>query len=217
MFEALYAIFLNIVGNLLTPFAKNFFGRWIKFDVPEHDVEPITPLPPAPEPALSEEEQEQIRAHNRERLGAIFSLVVLYGATFMVLYYAMAAPMQLKTLGVHQGLYLGETRLGWPLWLNGDAIFWVALFAAVALYYPLFRGAQFIAYHVARWLNQLSKVTPLQFSSLVGLAFFGLTLVVCGHWVFVLYPKYTYAQALSMPFVVAVAGIGFMASQNRSA
>lgn len=75
-------IVTSIIGNLLTPSVKKLFSRWITFDVPEDLKEPTAPPHPEPTRNLSEEDQERIRAYNRERLQAISWLIFLYGFTF---------------------------------------------------------------------------------------------------------------------------------------
>lgn len=207
-------IVTSIIGNLLTPSVKKLFSRWITFDVPEDLKEPTAPPHPEPTPNLSEEEQERIRAYNRERLQAISWLIFLYGFTFFFLYQTIALPMSIKLLGAGH-FNLADTRIGFTADMSQESIRWVAWPVAIVLYYPFLMGAQRIAYYIAQAWNQLQEVTPFRFTSFIVLAFISLCLLLSGQWIFLLYPKYTYFQAVSLPFIITFIGIMYASSRHR--
>ena len=122
--------------------------------------------------------------------------------------------MSIKLLGAGH-FNLVDTRFGFTADMSRDSVHWIAWPVAILLYYPLLMGAQRIAYYVAQAWNQLHKVTPFRFSSFVVLAFIGLCLLLSGHCIFLLYPKYSYLEVISIPFLITLIGIMYASSRHR--
>jgi hypothetical protein len=208
--EYLISIVLNIVGNLLTPAARQLL-RW-----PAEPDNPQPIAPPSVSSPLPEEEKELIRAYNRERLERAGRILWIHGITFFFLFAAFYLPLLVKTMP-NQDILLSMTRFG-SLGLEGtfsrDGVGWLSLVLTLALYLPLWLLSQPIGHVVATIWDQVQRVSPTRYASLIALSFFALSFLVAGHWVYVLFPKNSYLMSLGLPFF-AVFGIGALSSNRR--
>ncbi len=209
--DYIISVLLGIVGNLLTPSAKRLL-HW-------HAEAPNDPTPLAPiasgEPEVDDAYKEQIRAYNRARLSRASWIIWIHGFTFFLLFAAFYLPLMWKpTPG--QDVLLVATRLAfigdWSF--RGDRLAALSLLLALLLYVPIWLASQPIGRLIAGLWDQLYRVTPKRYMSLIVLAFFALTLLVAGHWIYLLYPSQSYVGALMLP-IVLFAVVGYFASARR--
>lgn len=210
--EYIVSVLLSIVGNLLTPTAKRFL-RW--------PVEPDSPSP-LPIPAVkersfaTEEEKEMIREYNRQRLARIGRFLGIHAITFLFLLAAFYLPLMLRSMP-GKDIALSDTRLvvfGIESAIDHQRIGLLSLTLSFLLYAPIWFLSQLIGHFAATVWDQLNKVTPARYASLIALSFIGLAFLVAGHWVFVLFPQNSYLFSVGLPFI-AVGVVGFLSSSRR--
>ena len=203
----------SILGNLLTPYTKNIF----KWPEPERGSGKET-IEERPEATAEEkpDDKEHIRRKNRERVIAISQLIFLYGYTFFVLYISIYSPIGFGLFGDNVFL-LSETRL---FWLCDNCDFTtenqthIAAITAIVLYYPVWLLAQKLAIIIERVLDNITKLTTMQYTALLVGIFFVISLFIAGNWVYLLYPKFTYLESIGLPFVVVIIGVLFILSNK---
>lgn len=208
--EYFISVTLSIIGNLLTPTAK----RILRWPAEPNDPQPLSP-PELVEPS-SENNKERIRAYNRERLERASRIIWIHGITFFFLFGAFYLPLLLKSMP-NVDIPFSATRLailGWDLSFNHERVGWLSFALALLLYVPLWLLSQPLGHFVATIWDQLQKVTPARYVSLIALSFFALSFIVAGHWVYVLFPSNTYLMSLALPFL-AVFGIGYLSSNRQ--
>ena len=208
--ESIIAVILSIIGNLLTPTAK----RVLRWPAEPNDPRPLSP-PELVEPP-SEDDKERIRAYNRDRLERASRIIRIHGITFFFLFGAFYLPLMLKSMP-SADIPFSATRLailGWDLSFNHERLGWYSFALTLSLYVPLWLLSQPLGHFVATIWDQLQKVTPTRYASLIALSFFALSFIVAGHWVYVLFPSNTYLVSLAIPFL-AVFGIGYLSSNRR--
>lgn len=209
--DYLLSVLLSIVANLLTPMAKRAI-HW----PPELD-EPVQQKLVEEELAIPDDEyKERIREQNRARLAALGRVIAVHMITFFFLLAAIGLPLLFKSLP-GKGIDWSATRLGaWggDLYVPDGRTFTTTLCLSLVFYLPVWVLSQPIAYYVASLWDQLSKVTPARYTSLIALSFAGLCFLIAGHWIYFLFPSIGYYQSLTLPFV-AMFGVGFLSSQRR--
>ncbi|WP_297533287.1 hypothetical protein [Thalassolituus sp.] len=212
MVSFLLSIIAGIIGNFLTPFltpfARKIFAKR-RLDIPQQNEEPA----PLGESEPAEEGREHIRAINRAKLESVVSMLILYGATFYILYQAVALPLNFKLFGTDQFSLL-QTRLGLDVSLHRDIVPLFSFGLAVLFYYPAFITAQRIAYYVAAAWDKLEKVTSIQLIGLTVVAFSVPATLLSGHWIYLLYTQYSYGQALMIPVSVGIFGLFAFVSES---
>ena len=196
----------SIIGNLLTPYTKNIF-KWpeVKEDTDKEVVEDE----PEAVAEITPDDKEKIRARNRERFTAFSQLTFLYGYTFFVLFISFYSPLGFGLFG--DNIFpLSETRL---YWLCENCAFTqenqthISAIAAIILYYPVWLIAQKLGVLIERVIDKVTKLTSTQYTFLLVGVFFVISLFVAGNWVYMLYPKFTYLEAIGLPFLVVIVGI----------
>lgn len=194
--EYLISLVLNIVGNLLTPTAKRLL-RW-----PAEPNDPRPRPPPGPKQLSSEYEKEFIRAFNRDRLERAGRILWIHGVTFVMLFAAVVVPLLLKTMP-NNDIQLSDTRLavfGLEAIYSQDRVFRFSLALAVLFYVPFWFLSQPIGHFVATIWDQVEKVSPARYANLIAFSFFAWSLLLAGHWSYVLFPKLSYLTSLALPF-----------------
>jgi hypothetical protein len=208
--EYIISVILSIIGNLLTPAAKKIL-RW--------PAEPNDPRPvdlPEIVDLPSEDDKERIRAYNRERIERASRIVWIHGVTFFFLLGAFYLPLLLKSMP-STDIPFSATRLSildLDLSFDHERLGWFSFTLALLFYVPLWLLSQSLGHFVATVWDQLQKVTPARYASLIALSFFALSFIVAGHWVYVLFPNNAYFMSLAIPFL-AVFGIGCLCSNRR--
>lgn len=208
--EYIISVILSIVGNLLTPTAK----RVLRWPAEPNDPHPLSPPELVERP--TEDEKECIRAYNRERLERASRIMWIHGITFFFLFGAFYLPLLLKSMP-NVDVPFSATRLailGLDLSFNHDKVGWLSFDLAILFYVPVWLLSQLLGHFVATIWDQLQKVTPARYASLIALSFFALAFIVSGHWVYVLFPNNTYLMSLALPFL-AVFGVGYLSSNRR--
>ncbi len=211
--ETIVTIILGIISGLLTPHAR----RWLRWTFTPHKIGQLELDIEAIKPVQSSEEKEEIRAHNREQLNAVRKFAFLYGVTFFFLFIAVYMPLGWAMLST-EGLFFVNTRLVWlcancSIGREVQTIFSVVI--AVLLYVPVWLLSQFISSLIATVFDHINQVTPSKFMGILVFVFLGISLLVAGHWVFLLYPKYSYLQSLGIPFVAVLLGGAFATGNNQ--
>jgi len=208
--EYIVSVLLGILGNLLTPTAKRLL-RW-----PAEPDEP-TRLPiPIIKGHVTNDEKEAIREYNRQRLEQVGRLVWIHSITFLFLFSAFFLPLLWRTMP-GKDVDLAETRLptfGADIALDHQHIGLLSLGFTLLLYVPVWLLSQPVGHFFATVLDQIHQVTPTRYASLIALSFVGLSFLVAGHWVFVLFPQNSYLSSVALPFV-AVGVVGFFSSARR--
>ncbi len=213
--EAILSIIYSIIANLLTPYAQHFFPKW-KLKIEEKNTSPELQEPKY-HPDLTEAEKQRARKNNREKLARLAQQVFLFGFPAFILYAALRLTFEFKAFG-KVGFSFGDTRLDWlfgDLQVGDKTITAIILILWLITYPYCFKAAQKLAFHIGGVLDQIWKVSPNQFITLTVLSFFPIALIVAGQLVFLLYPKFSYLQAIAAPFVVALIGGAFVLSQSQ--
>lgn len=209
--EYIISVILSIVGNLLTPTAKKLLHWPVEPDQPV----PL-PIPDVGEATLrTDEEKEAIREYNRQRLARVGRLLWIHGITFFILCIAFYLPLKLR-MPQNADLAFGDTRLaafGLDCVFNHQQVGLISVAFALLLYVPIWFLSQPIGHFVATLWDQVSKVSPARYVSLIALSFIALVFVVSGHWIFVLFPKNSYLFSIGLPFV-AVAAVGALSGRR---
>lgn len=210
--EYIVSVLLSIVGNLLTPTAKRIL-RWPA----EPDSPSPLPIPDVKERAFpSEAEKEAVRTYNRQRLARVGRLFWIHATTFLFLLAAFYLPLMLRSMP-GKDIALSDTRLavlGIDSAIDHQRIGLLSLTLSLLLYVPIWFLSQPIGHFMATVWDQLNKVTPARYASLIALSFIGLAFLVAGHWVFVLFPQNSYQFSVGLPFI-AVGVVGFLSSGRR--
>jgi len=202
----------SILGNLLTPYTKNIF-KWPR--PINAEVEPLKDHLVAPEEEIPDNKEFQ-REKNRAKLVAISQLFFLYGYTFFVLYISIYSPIGFGVLGDNI-LPFSETRL---YWLCETCLFTtenqthIAAIAAISLYYPIWILAQKLVTYIEKGLDHITKITSTKYTALLVGVFFVISLFIAGHWIFLLFPKFSYLEAIGLPFIVVIIGVLIIISNN---
>jgi hypothetical protein len=208
--EYIISVILSIIGNLLTPTAKKIL-RW---PAEPNDPQPFSP--PEITESLSEDHKELIRAYNRERLERASRIIWIHGITFFFLFGAFYLPLLLKSMS-SLDIPFSATRLAildLDMSFNHERTGWFSFALALLFYVPLWLLSQSLGHVVSTIWDQLQKVTPARYASLIALSFFALSFIVAGHWVYVLFPQNSYLMSLALPFL-AVFGFGYLSSNRR--
>lgn len=208
--EYIISVILSIIGNLLTPTAKKVL-RW-----PAEPNDPYPLFPPELIEPPSEDHKELIRAYNRERLERASRIMWIHGITFFFLFGAFYLPLLLKSMP-NLDIPFSATRLailGLDLSFNHERVGSLSFAFALLFYVPLWLLSQPLGHFVATVWDQLQKVTPVRYASLIALSFFALSFIAAGHWVYMLFPNNTYIMSLALPFL-AIFGIGYLSSNRR--
>jgi len=199
----------SIIGNFLTPYTKSIF-KWPEpketasnneVADEEAELEPVAEITP--------DDKERIRKRNRERITALSQLIFLYGYTFFVLFISFYSPIGFGLLG-DNAFPLSETRL---YWLCEGCAFTkenqthISAISALILYYPAWIIAQKLGVLAERVIDNFTKLTSTQYTLLLVGIFFVISLFIAGNWVYLLYPKFTYLEAIGMPFFVIFVGM----------
>jgi hypothetical protein len=75
--------------------------------------------------------------------------------------------------------------------------------------------AQLAANPIAQYIHRdWRPVDPILYRRIVGLTIIALAFLLCGHWVYFLYPKYGYGTSVLLPFF-AVGMVGVLSSSRR--
>lgn len=178
----------------------------------------LEPLPPLqePEPIVSGSsgELEARRESNRKRLVELVAQVYFYGASFYVLFAAIYLPLSFKNFGTPKSLDFLSTRLPLDLTLASHNFSTVALVAAFTLYIPCWLLSIKVASLVARIWHNYQEVTPLRFGLFITLSMFLFGFLICGNWIYILYPQNSYVMSVLLPFVIILLAAGFASSRK---
>ncbi|MCE4553804.1 hypothetical protein [Pelomonas cellulosilytica] len=208
--DYIISVLLGIVGNLLTPTAKRVL-RW-PAEIPD---DPTLLAPLSEQSELDDAYKEQIRVHNRARLNRAARILWIHAFTFFALFAAFYMPLMWKATPGHD-VELAATRLsllsGWSF--RGDRLLELSLLLASAFYAPLWLISQPIGNLIATAWDQLYKVSPARYASLIGLAFMAQSFLIAGNWIYLLYPNQSYVDALMLPVVLVLIG-GYFGSARR--
>jgi len=199
----------SIIGNLLTPYTKNIF-KW-----PEAKNSDELPTEELPEEEIHDYKEHQ-REINRARLVAISQLFFLYGYTFFVLYISIYSPIGFGLFG-NKTLLFSDTRFYWlceTCSFTSENQTHIAAIAAIILYYPVWLLAQKLVIYIEKILDNITKITSTQYTALLVGVFFVISLFIAGNWVFLLFPKFSYLEAIGLPFVVVIIGVLIIISNN---
>lgn len=211
--EAIASVILGVISGLLTPHAR----RWLRWAFRPSKINQLDMNVEFIEPAQSSTVKEQIRAYNREKLNAVMKFVFLHGFTYFFLFVAIYMPLGWATLST-DGLYFSNTRLAWlcsscGIGIESQTIFSIAV--AGLLYIPIWLFSQIISSPIATVFDHFNKVTPNKYMGILMFVFLGLSLLIAGHWVFLLYTKYSYLQSLGIPFVAIFLGAAIATGNNQ--
>jgi hypothetical protein len=211
--EAITTVFLGIISGLLTPHAR----RWLLWSYTPKKITEIDLGVNNLEPPQTPEEMEQIRAQNREKLNAVLKFIFLHGSTFFLLFMAVYMPLGWAILPDGELLFI-NTRLNWvcsSCTIVSDTQSVFSFTVSGLLYVPAWLISQLISSPVATVLDHFHKVTPNKYMGILMFIFLGVSLLVAGHWVFLIYPKYSYLQSLGIPFIAIFLGGVFVAGNNQ--
>ena len=211
--EAIATVILGIISGLLTPHAR----RWLHWSFRSNKIDPLDINVESVKLIKSSTEKEQIRAHNREQLNALLKFLFLHGLTYFLLFASIYMPFGWSTLSI-EGLYLSSTRLAWlcsSCGIDSENQTVFSIVAAGLLYVPVWLLSQIVSSPIATVFDHFNEVTPNKYMAILVFVFLGLSLLIAGHWVFLLYPKYSYLQSLSIPFIAIFLGGALAAGNNE--
>ena len=212
MIEFFLAVLSSILGNILTPSFKKWTG--FKDDVP-------TSAPP-PSMAVSdpadEEELEQRRRYIQEQWEIrSWSAFVFFTLIFFV-GVAITMPVWLKTGFFSQPLECDTILLanlcGGSYW-KVDAVKTMLIPLIILCVIGIWFLAQAVANPIAHYVHyNHQRVGPILYRRILAMTIIFFAFVLCGHWVYFLFPKYGYGTSVLLPFFV-VGMVGAFSSSRR--
>jgi len=211
--EVITTVILNVISGLLTPHAR----RWLSWSFTPNKISQLDVDVELIEATQSPAEKEQIRAQNRKKLDELLKFIFLHGSTYFLLFASIYMPFGWAALSV-EGVGVGNTRLSWvcsSCFIGSENQTMLSISIAGLLYIPVWLCSQIISSPIATVFDHFNKVTPNKYLAILAFVFLGLTLLIAGHWVFILYPKYSYLQSLGIPFIVIFLGGALATSNNQ--
>jgi hypothetical protein len=202
--EFLLSVLSSIIGNLLTPTVKRRMG-----------IKDIHPDPEEPEDINNEDALER----RRQRVKKQWNVNVWTAFVFLALLFnvgaALTLPVAIKTNFFSQDLNCTSLRFlqdcgpgGWDvdgvkillllLWIGCVAVVWMA---SQLLIDPI---ANFVHYNCC-------SVDEIFYRRILALTIIAIAFILCGHWIFFLFPSVPYWQAVVLPFVI----VGVVGSTQR--
>lgn len=159
-------------------------------------------------------DMEVMRARNRKKLKELAALCFYYCFSFYALFAAFYLPLQFKQFGVARVLDLGNTRLPLSGSVPSEKFMWIAIVLALALYIPCWLTSVKFADFVARIWHRYREVTAIRHGAFITIGMFLFAFLVAGHWIYVLYPRYSYLSSVATPFLAIFLIAGFASSRK---
>lgn len=212
MLEFLLGVFSSVIGNLLTP----SFKKWmrLKNDAFKHRAIPHTRSIPDPVP---DHELEERRRYMREQWQIRSWTFFVYFVLIFYVVVALGMPLAIKTGFFHHPLECGELLIGrWceDLYWESDAIVPMLIFLVLLCATGVWFLAQIIADPIANWIHYNRRhVDPVLYRRILGLTIIFLAFLLCGHWIYFLFPKNSYGISIGLPFF-AVGMVGVLSSRR---
>jgi hypothetical protein len=206
LFAGLFAIACGVAANLLTPAVRRALALEIpQLPSPRQQNEPEPESPP---------DIELLRGQNRRRLNEFLAQSYFYGVSYYAMFSALYLPLKFKTLGPESVLELSKTRIPIERVVPSEHFMTFALVGAFILYIPCWSLAVNVATLVARIWHNYQEVNAIRFGAFMTLAMLLFAFVICGHWIYLLYPRNSYLGSVLMPFMVMLFVAGFASSRR---
>lgn len=212
MIEFLLSVLSSIIGNLLTPSFKEWTG--FKDDV----TKPVPPPSRAISDPIDEDQLERRRLYIREQWEIrSWSAFVFFILIFFV-GMALTMPVAFKT-GFFSKPLECDTILAAGLCSGGyweaDAVKMLLIPLVILCATGIWFLAQAVANPIAHFIHyNRQHVGPILYRRILGMTIMFFAFVLCGHWVYFLFPKYGYGTSILLPFFV-VGMVGAFSSSRR--
>lgn len=207
MIEFLLSVLSSIIGNLLTPSVKKGIGL---------KDEPVQ-LPPAPVSNADDFALEQHRQYVRQQWEIYSWTAFVFFVLIFFVGVALALPVAIKTSFFNEPLAC--TNLRFADWCSGGS--WAAnalkpllVFLGAGCAMIVWTLAQLLADPVAAYVHRNHRhVGPILYRRILALTIMLLAFLLCGQWIYVLYPKFGYWEAVGLPFLI-IGMVGFMSGRR---
>lgn len=200
MIEFFLSVLSSVIGNLVTPSFKGWIG--FKDGLPKEAPPPQSTIPDSEDEEALEQQRRYIRNQWAIRSWTFFVFFVL----IFFVSTALTFPLALKTGFFSHPLSCDKTLAAslcvgayWDVGTVKTLLVLIIIPCTIMIWLLAQTLANPIAYFIH---HNRQHVGPILYKRILGLTIMFLAFILCGHWIYFLYPSGSYLTSITLPFLI---------------